>query len=151
MRKEQALRLVAALGREVLQSDGLLREKAFIQHGAVSVYAHSLAVAVLCVRIAAALPWRFDTTSLVRGALLHDYFLYDWHVPDRSHQWHGFTHARRALQNARRDFSLNAVEQNMIRSHMFPLNLTLPRYRESVILCLADKVCAVKETVSGRF
>ena len=39
----------------------------------------------------------------------------------------------------------------MIRSHMFPLNLTLPRYRESVILCLADKVCAVKETVSGRF
>ena len=30
MRKEQALRLVAALGREVLQSDGLLREKAFI-------------------------------------------------------------------------------------------------------------------------
>lgn len=150
-KQKQALRLVALLGREILQSDGLRQEKIFIQHGTVSVYTHSLAVAVLCVRIAALLPLRFDTASLVRGALLHDYFLYDWHIPDRSHRWHGFTHARRALQNARRDFSLNAVEQNMIGSHMFPLNPTLPRYRESVLLCLADKLCAVKETVSGRF
>lgn len=38
----------------------------------------------------------------------------------------------------------------MIRSHMFPMNLTVPRYRESVILCIADKLCATRETFSTR-
>lgn len=28
-------------------------------------------------------------------------------------------------------------------------NLTIPRYRKSVILCIADKICAVQENVSG--
>ena len=37
----------------------------------------------------------------------------------------------------------------MILSHMFPMNKTLPRYRESVLLCTADKICATRETVLG--
>ncbi len=38
----------------------------------------------------------------------------------------------------------------MIRTHMFPLNLTsVPTHRESMILCLADKIVATKETVDG--
>lgn len=84
------------------------------------------------------------------GALLHDYFLYDWHVPDKSHRWHGFFHAGKALANASRDFTLGKIERDMIASHMFPLNITLPRYRESVILCIADKLCATEETVTAR-
>ena len=35
----------------------------------------------------------------------------------------------------------------MIRSHMFPLGRVLPRYRESLILCAADKLRAAGETV----
>ena len=31
---------------------------------------------------------------------------------------------------------------------MFPLNLTPPRYRESILVCIADKICAVYETFS---
>jgi hypothetical protein len=33
----------------------------------------------------------------------------------------------------------------MIQSHMFPLNLKVPKYRESVLLCLADKISACAE------
>lgn len=62
-----------------------------------------------------------DIRSLVRGALWHDYFLYDWHIPDESHKWHGVTHAGDALKKAMRDFELNEIEQDMIRKHMFPL------------------------------
>lgn len=36
----------------------------------------------------------------------------------------------------------------MILSHMFPLMPILPKYKESWILFLADKICATKETVS---
>ena len=87
--------------------------------------------------------------ALIRGALLHDYFLYDWHEADKSHRFHGFIHAGRALLNAEKDFELSDIERNMIKSHMFPLNPVLPRYRESVILCVADKICAARETGSG--
>ena len=30
---------------------------------------------------------------------------------------------------------------------MFPLNLRVPIYKESIILCIADKICATKETI----
>ena len=81
---------------------------------------------------------------------MHDYFQYDWHERDNSHRWHGFIHARRAMKNAERDFSVNEVERNMIDTHMFPLNLRLPRYRESVILTIADKICSFQETTARR-
>lgn len=141
--------IINKVGADILNSNGMALEKGFIQHGNVSVYEHSLSVAVMCLRIKKYLPFKVNTRSLVRGALLHDYFLYDWHVADKSHKWHGFRHARSSWKNARRDFALNAVEENMILSHMFPLNLSVPRYRESVILCIADKICALSETVFG--
>ena len=52
-----------------------------------------------------------------------------------------------ALDNAQRDFHLNAVERDVIRKHMFPLNLRPPRYRESVLVSCADKLCALGEMV----
>ena len=85
----------------------------------MSVYEHSLEVARMCLRIAKYFPGEVDMRSLVRGALLHDYFLYDWHIPDESHKWHGVTHAGDALKNARRDFELNEIEQDMIRRICF--------------------------------
>lgn len=141
--------LIKKYGGAILKSDGMRREKRFRQHGNVSVYAHSVSVAIMCVKIANRLPIKTDTKSLVRGALLHDYFLYDWHVADKSHRWHGFNHAKCALKNAEKDFLLNEIEENMIISHMFPLNLVLPKYRESIILCMADKLCATGELLAG--
>ena len=92
-----------------------------------------------------------DIKSLIRGSLLHDYFLYDWHENDKSHRLHGFKHAKTAMLNAERDFGINKIEKNMIYTHMFPLNLRLPRYKESIILCMADKVCAIKETFNKNY
>ena len=57
-----------------------------------------------------------------------------------------FFHAERALHNARRDFNLNFIERDIIRKHMFPLNITPPKFRESWIVTWADKLCAAEET-----
>lgn len=149
--RAKAFEIVRLFGSEIISSDGMQLEKQFIQHGSVSVYAHSVAVAVMCVRLAMLLPFAVDLRALVRGALLHDYFLYDWHDGDKSHRLHGFRHARFAFNNAKRDFELGEVEKNMILSHMFPLGIVLPRFRESVILCIADKICATAETSVGCF
>ena len=146
----EQLALIRRYGSDILASPGMRAERAFIQHGEVSVFRHSLGVAVMCLRIARGLRLRVDERALVRGALLHDYFLYDWHVPDPAHRWHGFTHPRAALRNAARDFTLSCVERDMIASHMFPMTLPMPGCRESVILCVADKLCATGEIVRDR-
>lgn len=142
-------KLLETYAGDILHSKGMDMEKRFFQHGTVTVFDHSVAVALMCLQLAALLRLRTDTRSLVRGALLHDYFLYDWHIKEKGRPLHGTHHARRAMKNAERDFGLNKIERNMILAHMFPLNLTLPRYRESVLLCTADKLCALRETTRG--
>ena len=139
--------MVARTVRHLRQTSRFSQMDTCMQHGGVSVTQHSVAVAYLSCRIACALHLRVDYDSLIRGALLHDYFLYDWHDPDPSHRLHGFRHARFALKNASEDFSLTPCEENIIARHMFPLNPTPPRCREAWIVCLADKLCAVRETV----
>ena len=120
--------------------------KRYPQHGVTSCSAHCLRVAygnyIICKRLG------LDYRSAARAGMLHDLFLYDWHVPDRSHKWHGLIHAKIALENARRYFSLNPKECDMIRKHMFPLNLALPRYKETVVIVLVDKYCSLTETLA---
>jgi uncharacterized protein len=116
-----------------------------MQHGEVSCYTHILAVAYFSVRIAKKLKLNVDYESLIRGALLHDYFLYDWRERERPYRFHGFRHAKVALANASRDFTLNKVEEEIIAKHMFPLNIVPPTTKESLIVTLVDKYCATYE------
>lgn len=118
----------------------------FIQHGTTSVCQHSIAVAYLSCCLAEKLRIPVDWYVLIRGALLHDYFLYDWHEKDPNHRLHGFTHPKKALKNAMLDFPLSSKEQNLILRHMFPLTPIPPICREGWIVCLADKLCSVWET-----
>ncbi len=147
-RKILARQMLWLYGSDIIHSSGMQMEAGFIQHGNVSVLAHSLGVAYLCLLVAGILRLRLDYRSLVRGALLHDYFLYDWHDKDPSHRLHGFYHPKRALDNAQRDFSLNSTERNIIIRHMFPLTPIPPKTKEGIVVCIADKVCALLETFS---
>ena len=138
-------------GRDILLDPKAHQMKNFTQHGTTTVFEHCVSVAKFSLLMAHYLEKRLkikvDRDSLVRAALLHDYFLYDWHdktIP--GHNIHGFTHPRTAMLNADRDFGLNAVEKDIISKHMFPLTFMPPRYRESVLVTLADKWCALCET-----
>ena len=121
----------------------------FLQHGGISVHQHCVSVAYLSCWIAWRLHLKVEYSSLIRGALLHDYFLYDWHDKDSSHKLHGFHHAKTALKNASLDFELTEIEKDIIAKHMFPLNIKLPKYRESYIVTLADKICSSYEVLYG--
>lgn len=138
-------------GGDVIFSDKINPMKEEIQHGTTTVFSHCLSVAKHSLLIATALERRFkikiDRDSLVRGALLHDYFLYDWHDPEvPGRRIHGFTHPGKAMRNAVRDFNISEKEQDIIAKHMFPLTIIPPRHRESFIVCVADKWCAICET-----
>lgn len=132
---------------DVIASDRLKQEDIYRQHGSVTCYEHSVAVTLMSVRLARGLHLDVDMESMIKGALLHDYFLYDWRSEDNdiTRRHHGFNHAERALANASRDFSLSAVACDVIEKHMFPLNIRPPKYKESYIVSVADKVVATKE------
>ncbi len=131
--------------KDILESEGMQSGKDTRHHGDVSVYSHSVDVAVISLKLARKLRLNIDEKSLIRGALLHDYYLYDWHVPDKEHRLHGFSHAKTALRNASADFELNKIEKDIIKKHMFPLNISVPMYKESVLVCVADKISATRD------
>ena len=144
------IELINKYASEILENDKYNTQKEYIQHGKTSVLEHEMNVTIYSLKIAEKFKIKIDQKSLIRGALLHDYFLYDWHIPDKNHRLHGFFHAKKALLNASRDFKLNDIEKNMIYTHMFPMNLRIPKYKESIILCIADKIVATKETIKRK-
>jgi len=135
------------VAREVCDSDKMREMAHFRQHGSTSCLQHSMAVAYYSLLLSEKAGIKCDRTALVRGALLHDYYLYDWHVKDsrKTHRLHAFRHPITALRNADRDYELSERERNIIKRHMFPLVPVPPKYRESILVCLVDKWCAVAE------
>ena len=123
--------------------------KNFIQHGNVTTYDHVRHVAECSYRMNHRFHLHANDFELIRGAILHDYFLYDWHTFGDG--LHGYHHPARALKNAERDFGLSMREKNIISSHMWPLTLrSCPKCREAWIVCLADKICSTYETIRMR-
>ncbi len=133
--------------QEFLEQEQVHEMNNYIQHGNTSTYLHSIQVAYYSYCLARRLPIRYDRKSLVRGAMLHDFYLYDWHIPDRIHRLHGYVHPSFALRNAKKYFELNQIEEDIISKHMWPLTLTkVPRYKEALLVCLVDKFCSLAET-----
>lgn len=137
--------------RQVCSSSRMNKSRTFYQHGKINIYVHSLRVAYICYYWVKKYHLHVDEKALIRGALLHDYFLYDWH--DKEHEYkrpHGFFHPSAALCNAKQDFILTRKEENIIQRHMFPLTLIPPGCKEAWLVCMADKVCSTRETVRER-
>lgn len=131
---------------DVCENSKFEETKQYIQHGDTSVYEHSINVAYSSMLWAIRIGCTEHLEELIRGALLHDYFLYDWHESDASHRLHGFTHPKKAFQNAEEHFELTDREKNIIVRHMFPLTPVPPTSTEAYLVCMADKMCSVQET-----
>lgn len=138
--------------RTLLADERVREMKNYTQHGKISTYDHCKKVAEVSCGMNRKLHLHADPDVLIRGAVLHDFYLYDWHEKDGgSHDWHGFIHAERARQNAEQQFHAGKEVQHVIRSHMWPLNITrVPRSREAWIVCLSDKWVSLYETLLRR-
>ena len=147
-KNDKNVRDAEQLVEEMAKDPRVLRMKSFTQHGKVSTYEHSLSVARMSLRLAKGLRLNVDRAEMVRGALLHDYYLYDWH--SRGDKLHGYHHPDIAARKADEDFSLTSKERDIIRTHMWPLTfLHVPSSKEAVIVCIADTICSSKETLEG--
>ncbi len=123
--------------------------KRYVHHGSTSCFKHSVHVSyynyLICKKLG------FDYYAAAKAGLLHDLFLYDWHdyTPAYGERLHGFEHPKKALQNARSRFSITNKEADIIEKHMFPLTLSLPKYKETCVIVMTDKFCSVCEVIDG--
>lgn len=148
---EEELKCLAAYLDGWADTADALRMRQYIQHGCVTTYEHCMRVAAISFWLNRRLNLGCDEASLVRGAFLHDFYLYDWHEPHPEAGLHGFSHPAIALANAEQRYTLNDRERNVIRSHMWPLTLlTPPRCREAAVVCVADKMSSATETLFER-
>lgn len=133
---------------DILNSGNFQKTKSHIQHGNMTVNAHCQNVAKYSLIIRDKLHISCSETELIRGALLHDYFLYDWH--DKDHisptKLHGFYHPSIALKNASEEYELTPREKEIIKKHMWPLTVVPPTCKEAWIVTVADKWCSLLET-----
>ncbi len=156
MRKEQKrivernrfFNFMKKYGADILESPNFRNSENNIQHGNMSVRRHSINVALCSFVIARALRIHCHKQDLLRGALLHDYFQYDWH--SREHRdisnLHGFYHPGIALRNAEKEYQLTDRQKDIIKKHMWPLTVVPPTCREAWIVTMADKYCSLMET-----
>ena len=130
--------------RDIVKTKEFRSMKQCKHHIKGSVYDHSVKVAYLCYRHYKKHGTKDRLAEFVRGALLHDFYLYDWHDMLPGHRLHIFTHPKYALQNALRHYpDLTPHERDMIGRHMFPLTVLPPKTRAGWLICYYDKVAAL--------
>jgi uncharacterized protein len=129
---------------EDLLANSKVQSMARIQHHQWSTLSHSLVISQASWYLADA--FGLDKKSCARGALLHDFFLYDWRREKHPH--HATRHAGLALENAQMYFDLNEMEQDIILTHMWPLSRTIYHYRESLLVSMVDKIGSSKDLIS---
>ncbi|MDO4482722.1 MAG: HD domain-containing protein [Bacillota bacterium] len=138
--------IITEILSDYTESDGTDIMKKYSHHADVSTYDHAMNVVYASYKMSKKFRLRVDVKSLVVGAYLHDYYLYDCHHNESRGKFHGFRHPKVALQNAEDHYDLNDKERNIIESHMWPLTITkFPKSKEAVLICLADKYCALGE------
>ena len=110
---------------------------------------HSINVSYISYCIAKKLNLDYEKTA--RGALLHDFFLVDNHSVSKYNRLMTlFFHPKYALEKSKEYFDLSDMEKNIIVSHMFPVGLFLPRYKESILVLLIDDYVSIIEACSAK-
>ena len=139
------------IAKEILRNKEFQRRRTFLHHQD-SVYAHSLRVSYVAYRMARFLEKyiSISVNDVIIGGLLHDFYLHPWreqkHKTLNIFKMHGFTHAKIACLNSYQVFPqyMNKKVDNIIRRHMFPLNIIPPRYLEGWLVTIADKVVSLE-------
>lgn len=152
---------------DILLNPEFQKRKLFLHHHNKTVFDHCVEVSYMSFMSAK----YFNASERVCAiaGLLHDFYpkawLYTESLADYDSSYlsellvvkplfkrHGFTHANEALENAIKYFPSFIDERvsDAISKHMFPLNIRVPKYRESWIITTIDKRNSIGELPSIR-
>ena len=112
-----------------------------VSHHGISRLNHSLRVAYFSYKISKKLRLEYKETT--EAALLHDFFIDE--VDDENSLFKLRRHPEYAEKNASKHFDLTDRQKDIIKTHMFPITFTPPKYIESWIVDIVDDFSAVYE------
>ncbi len=104
---------------------------------------HSLNVSYKAYKIAK--KHNLDYKSTAKAGLLHDlYFNRIAECKTKIDKIKLLTngHPVDAIENASKFYELNKLEKDIIKTHMWPISIYMPKYKESFIVGYADKYCS---------
>lgn len=131
--------------KPIIENDTVKQMKNYKQHYETTCFDHCLTTSYYCYKYCK--KFHLDYKSSAKAAMLHDLFLYDWRKKENGRKGlHAFTHPKTAYKNATKLFNLNEKEADIILKHMWPVTIKLPKYKESYILTIVDKYCALNES-----
>ncbi len=140
--------------KDIIETDEFKKRKNYRHHGEISVYEHSLSVSICSYNFARKINSIFrreivNENNMAIAGILHDFYYNDYTKSKEKKSLfkkHGFVHAREALENSREKFPqyMNDHIENTILRHMFPLNITPPKYIEGWIIVFVDKIVSLE-------
>ena len=137
--------------KDLIENPTVKQMKNYRQHYETNCFDHCIIASYYCYLFCKKL--KLDYISCSRAAMLHDLFLYDWRKRQNNRKgFHAFTHSKTAYENASKLSKLNDKEADIILKHMWPVTFfSFPKYKESYILTLVDKYCAITESYQEIF
>lgn len=124
----------------ILQNEEFLKLKKIAHHG-ITRFDHSMRVAYYTYIVTKEMNLNYKEATI--AALLHDFFIDE--VKDMNSLSRLRKHPSYALENAKKYYELNDMQEDIIIHHMFPITLTPPRYLESWIVDIIDDIAAFYE------
>lgn len=112
-------------------------------HHGITRYEHSMRVARWTYKICNLFKMK-NKEEVTRAALLHDFYINDDLVSETGASKLG-EHPDVALINSIEYFELNNIQKDIIKTHMFPCNLNIPKYKESWLVSGVDKAVSTYE------
>ena len=132
-----------------LHDEKILRMKEISMHRGSNCYEHSFKVAKKAIKKSLNRK-DINLEVVLLGAILHDYYLYDWRKDRSKLKKHGKNHPEIAIKNATKDFDISEDVKKVIKSHMWPLNIKeYPKSKEAKIVSISDKAVTIGESFTS--
>lgn len=128
--------------QDIINNNQFTKLKHELHHG-ITRYEHSYRVAKWTHIISTIFHMK-NINNTTRAALLHDFYTNDDLIGNNSVKKLGL-HPNMALENSLKYYKLDNIQQDIIKSHMFPCNLTIPKYKESWLVSSIDKIVGTYE------
>ena len=138
--KSQNDREFYSLIETIIHNEEFQKMKKISHHG-ITRYEHLLRVSFYSYKITKFL--RLNYQEATRASLLHDFFLEETKNDNQVNALR--RHPSYALSNASKYFELTDREQDIIKTHMFPVTFTPPKYLESWVVDFVDDVAGIYE------
>lgn len=126
---------------DILENNKFNKMKYEIHHG-ITRYEHVIRVAKITYKILNEINSP-NLVSATRAALLHDFYLNSDILENDVFK----SHPSVALENAKKYFKIDKLQEDIIVNHMFPATKKIPKSFESNLVSLVDKGVSLYEII----